>query len=121
MADAAKNDISEATLRRALVLSGCRKGKERTSDGRWFWRLPTPLTLPVYTSRPELRPETLDFNVAGGELWSSWQSWQSSTPRKPYKKGNLINFTNFGNFFWTLMRRENEDFEPNEGGEEDPD
>ena len=71
MADAAKNDISEATLRRALVLSGCRKGKERTSDGRWFWRLPTPLTLPVHTSRPELRPETLDFNVAGGELWSS--------------------------------------------------
>ena len=42
--DAADHDISETTLMRGLVLLGCRKGKEKKADGRWFWRLPDPLT-----------------------------------------------------------------------------
>ena len=60
-ADAAGHDISEKTLMRALILSGCRKGKEKKSDGRWFWRLPDPLTGPVVSGSPVLQTRTLEL------------------------------------------------------------
>ena len=50
--DANESDISTATLRRALTLLGCRKGKEKKADGRWFWRLPAPLKSPRATATP---------------------------------------------------------------------
>ena len=59
-ADAVDRDISETTLKRALILLGCRKGKEKKSDGRWFWRLPDPLTGPVVSGSPALQTRTLD-------------------------------------------------------------
>ena len=59
--DAAKHEISQTTLMRALTLLGCRKGKERTSDGRWFWRLPDPLTGPAFPGSPGLKTRTLEL------------------------------------------------------------
>ena len=59
-ADAAGHDISETTLMRALILLGCRKGKEKKSDGRWFWRMPDPLTGPVISGSPALMTRTLE-------------------------------------------------------------
>ena len=54
-ADAAEDDISERTLRRALIQLSCRKGKENTSVGQWYWRLPAPLTSRVeITTGPEV-------------------------------------------------------------------
>ncbi len=60
-ADAAGHDISETTLMRALILLGCRKGKEKKSDGRWFWRLPDPLKSPVGSGSPALQARTLEM------------------------------------------------------------
>ncbi len=57
-ADAAGHDISEKTLMRALILLGGIKGKEKKSDGRWFWRLPDPLTGPVSSRSPGLQLRT---------------------------------------------------------------
>ena len=59
--DAAGHDISETTLMRALTLLGCHKGKEKKSDGRWFWRLPDPLTGPVFSGSPALKTRTLEL------------------------------------------------------------
>ena len=59
-ADAAGHDISEKTMMRALILLGCRKGKEKKSDGRWFWRLPDPLTGSVISGSPALQTRTLE-------------------------------------------------------------
>ena len=61
--DAAGHDISETTLNRGLMLLGCRKGKEKKADGRWFWRLPDPLTGPVISGSPALRTRTLEFKT----------------------------------------------------------
>ena len=61
--DAAGHDISETTLKRGLMLLGCRKGKEKKADGRWFWRLPDPLTGPVISGSPALRTRTLEFKT----------------------------------------------------------
>ena len=60
-ADAARHDISDKTLMRALIVLGCRKGKEKKTDGRWFWWLPDPLTGPVISGSPALRPGTLEL------------------------------------------------------------
>ncbi len=60
-AEAAGHDISEKTLNRALILLGCRKGKEKKTDGRWFWWLPDPLTGPVLSDSPARRPGTLEL------------------------------------------------------------
>ena len=49
------------TLMRALIVLGCRKGKEKKTDGRWFWWLPDPLTGPVISGSPALRPGTLEL------------------------------------------------------------
>ena len=46
---------------RALIVLGCRKGKEKKTDGRWFWWLPDPLTGPVISGSPALRPGTLEL------------------------------------------------------------
>ena len=54
-ADAAGHDISEKTLMRALILLGGIKGKEKKTDGRWFWRLPDLLTSPVSSGSPWLQ------------------------------------------------------------------
>ena len=51
IADATDNDISTATLRRALTLLGCRKGKEKKVDGRWYWRLPAQPKSPEATPK----------------------------------------------------------------------
>ena len=59
--DAAGHDISETTLMCALIVLGCRKGKEKKSDGRWFWRLPDPLTGPVVSGSPALKTRTLEL------------------------------------------------------------
>jgi hypothetical protein len=59
-ADAAGYDISEITLRRALTLLGCRKGKEKKGEGRWFWSLPIPLPESVITSRFDLSADLLE-------------------------------------------------------------
>ena len=61
--DAAGHDISEKTLMRALILLGCRKGKEKKSDGRWFWRLPDPLKCPVVSGSPALQARTLEVKT----------------------------------------------------------
>ena len=61
--DAAGHDISETTLNRGLMLLGCRKGKEKKADGRWFWRLPDPLTGPVISGSPALQTRTLEFKT----------------------------------------------------------
>ena len=61
--DAAGHDISEKTLMRALILLGGIKGKEKKTDGRWFWRLPDPLTGPVISGSPALRTRTLEFKT----------------------------------------------------------
>ena len=53
--DAAGHDISEKTLMRALILLGGIKGKEKKTDGRWFWRLPDLLTSPVSSGSPWLQ------------------------------------------------------------------
>ena len=60
-ANAARHDISEKTLMRALIVLGCRKGKEKKTDGRWYWWLPDPLTGPVVSDSPTLRPGTLEL------------------------------------------------------------
>ena len=60
-ADAAGHDISEKTLNRALVLLGCRKGKEKVTDGRWFWTLPDPLTGTAVSGSPAPRTGTLEL------------------------------------------------------------
>ena len=51
IAEAITHEISEKTLRRAMMLLGCRTGKEPKADGRWFWQLPAPLTVPDSSSR----------------------------------------------------------------------
>ncbi len=61
--DAAGHDISEKTLMRALILSGGIKGKEKKSDGRWFWRMPDPLTAPVISGSPAVKTRTLEFKT----------------------------------------------------------
>lgn len=52
LADAADSDISISTLRRALTFLGCRKGKEKKADGRWYWRLPAALQSPATPGSP---------------------------------------------------------------------
>ncbi len=61
--DAAGHDISEKTLMRALILLGGIKGKEKKSDGRWFWRMPDPLTVPVISGSPAVKTRTLEFKT----------------------------------------------------------
>ena len=62
-ADAAGHDISEKTLMRGLILLGGIKGKEKKPDGRWFWRLPDPLTAPVMSGSPALQTRTLEVKT----------------------------------------------------------
>ena len=61
--DAAGHDISEKTLMRSLILLGGIKGKEKKSDGRWFWRMPDPLTVPVISGSPAVKTITLEFKT----------------------------------------------------------
>jgi len=93
-ADAAENDFSEKTLRRALILLGCRKGKEKKADGQWYWRLPTSLTSQVANTRlPEANtiPETVAALDQPSKLSESWPTSPTSTPQKPLQTGNLAN------------------------------
>ncbi len=62
-ADAARHDISDRTLMRGLIQLGGIKGKEKKPDGRWFWRLPDPLTGSVVAGSPALRTRTLEFKT----------------------------------------------------------
>ncbi len=83
-ADAARHDISEKTLNRALILLGCRKGKEKKTDGRWFWWLPDPLTGPVVSGSPALRPGTLELKSLA-EIYA--EADQARALANPIKKG----------------------------------
>ena len=82
--DAAGHDISETTLKRGLMLLGCRKGKEKKADGRWFWRLPDPLTGPVISGSPALRTRTLEFKTMA-EIAA--EADKAKAVRNPAKQG----------------------------------
>ena len=83
-ADAAGHDISEKTMMRALILLGCRKGKEKKSDGRWFWRLPDPLTGPVVSGSPVLQTRTLELKSLA-EIYA--EADQARALANPIKNG----------------------------------
>ena len=80
--DAAEREISEATLKRALILLGCRKGKEKKSDGRWFWRLPDPLTGPVANASPVQPPKMLELKSLAEIYAQIDQARASANPAK---------------------------------------
>jgi KaiC/GvpD/RAD55 family RecA-like ATPase len=58
--EAAENDFGEKTLRRALTLLGCRKGKEKKADGQWYWRLPTPILSAAAEMIPPIAKASLE-------------------------------------------------------------
>ena len=115
--DAMENDISEKTLRRALVALDCRKGKEKKANGLWHWRLPISTTRLLATSTPastapqvttsavtsrdclleaatETRSEAITEVQSLAEPERSenvQQSWPTSTAQNPNETGNLAN------------------------------
>jgi hypothetical protein len=68
--EAEPNEISVVTLRRALSLLGCKKGKERGASGKWYWRLPGLPSPELPTSQPRF----VSLQALASEVIQSYSS-----------------------------------------------
>ena len=102
-ADAAENDFSEKSLRRALTLLGCRKGKEKKAAGQWYWRLPTSLALELANTRLPDANKILEPVDERDQFSKLTQNWPTSTSQKPHQTGNLANACEVGQLFCESM------------------